>query len=225
MRMTEKQGMLPFGLQYLEYVPNGASASVLEAMPILVFLHGLGEDGYDLNLLKKFGLPMLICGGLEVPYRVFCPQCPEGVAWNLIQIAELIKAQSKGIPSTVFLTGFSKGATATWKFAARFRNLLTGVIPVAGRWELEDAAQVATVPVLAIHGAMDERPSPAPMVDTITQLGGNAQIWVLEKQGHFICDSVYADQRLYDWVNATSLLREARPTHEGLATEATPSAA
>ena len=200
--MIERCGECLSGLKYLEYTPNGLNTSTSQPMPILVFLHGSGEDGEDRDLLKRWGLPELINDGLQIPYHVLCPQCPKNVAWNLEQVAELIKEQSKEEQSFVFVTGFSKGATAAWKFAAQFTNLLAGVIPVAGRWELADAARIMTIPVLAVHGARDDRPSPAPMVDAITQNGGHAWLWELESEGHFISDIVYADPRLYQWLTS-----------------------
>ena len=214
MNMIERRGACPSGLKYLEYTPKGTNASALQSTPKLVFLHGLGEDGEDLDLLKQWGLPKLIDAGLQVPYHVLCPQCPENVAWNLEQVAKLIELQSKGKQSCVFLTGFSKGATAAWKFAAEFANLLAGVVPVAGRWELADAERMMTISVLAVHGARDERPSPAPVVDAINQNGGHARLWALENEGHFISDIVYADPRLYNWLASETLLSEVKRSHE-----------
>ena len=198
--MIEHRKVSPSGLGYLEYALAETALSSAQVAPTLIFLHGLGEHGQDLDRLKAWGLPKLISEGLQVPYHVLCPQCPEGEDWNLEQIAELIETRPHGEQSPVFLTGYSRGATTAWKFAAWFGHLLAGVIPVAGRWDLADTARLADVPVLAVHGALDERPSPAPVVEAIAQRGGDAQLWLLEGQGHFISDRVYADPALYEWI-------------------------
>jgi predicted peptidase len=47
-----------------------------ESWPLLVFLHGSGERGDDLELVKTHGPPKLIAQGKEFPFIVVSPQCP-----------------------------------------------------------------------------------------------------------------------------------------------------
>ena len=198
--MTEFRRVLASGLEYLEFLRSAPSGA--RDVPTLVFLHGLGEHGRDLDRLKAWGLPKLLGAGLHIPYRVLCPQCAEGTDWDLGQLADFVEEGRQSASSPVFLTGYSRGATAAWKFAARFGHLLAGVIPVAGRWDLADAERLAIVPVLAIHGELDERPSPAPLVEAIIRCGGEARLWLLEGQGHFVSDFVYGDRTVYDWMES-----------------------
>ena len=41
-------------LKYLLYPPEGEAQT---AYPLIIFLHGIGERGDDLELVKKWGLP------------------------------------------------------------------------------------------------------------------------------------------------------------------------
>ena len=44
--------------------------------PLVLFLHGAGERGDNLDLIKKHGLPRLIAEGKKFPFIVVSPQCP-----------------------------------------------------------------------------------------------------------------------------------------------------
>ena len=48
-----------------------------EAWPLVLFLHGAGERGDNLDLVKKHGPPKLIEEGKPFPFVVVSPQCPE----------------------------------------------------------------------------------------------------------------------------------------------------
>src|ERR1041384_5689036 len=45
---------------YLRYLPKGYDADPRQRWPLLLFLHGLGERGRNLPLIKRQGLPKLI---------------------------------------------------------------------------------------------------------------------------------------------------------------------
>ena len=46
--------------------------------PLVLFLHGAGERGADLEQVRKHGPPRLIAEGRAFPFILVSPQCPEG---------------------------------------------------------------------------------------------------------------------------------------------------
>ncbi len=58
--------------------------------PLLLFLHGGGERGSDLDLLTATALPKHIEEGLQLPFVTVCPQCPEGEWWDPQLLAVLL---------------------------------------------------------------------------------------------------------------------------------------
>ena len=67
-------------LQFLFYPPKGETQS---AYPLIIFLHGIGERGDDLELVKKWGLPRLAAAGeITLPAYIAAPQCPADVRWE-----------------------------------------------------------------------------------------------------------------------------------------------
>jgi poly(3-hydroxybutyrate) depolymerase len=61
-------------LDYLLYLPKDYAQK--ESWPLLLFLHGAGERGSDLEKVKIHGPPKLIAAGKEFPVIVVSPQCP-----------------------------------------------------------------------------------------------------------------------------------------------------
>src|SRR5580692_212810 len=59
--------------KYLLYLPEDYEKQA--SWPLLLFLHGPGERGDDLQLIKKHGPPKLIEAGRKYPFIVVSPQC------------------------------------------------------------------------------------------------------------------------------------------------------
>jgi len=59
-------------MKYLLYLPKEYEQKT--PCPVLLFLHGSGERGDDLSLVKKHGPPKLIEAGQQFPFIVVSPQ-------------------------------------------------------------------------------------------------------------------------------------------------------
>ena len=46
--------------------------------PLVVFLHGYGESGDDLEMVRNTGLAKLVAEGKQFPFVLVSPQCPAG---------------------------------------------------------------------------------------------------------------------------------------------------
>ena len=46
------------------------------------YLHGYGEIGNDLEMVKQNGPPQLVAEGKQFPFVVVSPQCPSGFYWR-----------------------------------------------------------------------------------------------------------------------------------------------
>ena len=93
-------------MQYLIAVPQEEPA--IEGWPLMLFLHGLGECGSDINLVKRHGPPKRIENEKRFPFVVVSPQCPrnvrEEVVGRLGDLPRLWMKLSKAMIST--RTGF-----------------------------------------------------------------------------------------------------------------------
>jgi predicted peptidase len=78
---------------YLLYLPKDYEKQ--ESWPLLLFLHGSGERGDDLELVKKHGPPKLIAEGKDFPFIAVSPQCPKERRWEPIELVALLDDISK----------------------------------------------------------------------------------------------------------------------------------
>ena len=105
-------------LKYLIYLPKDYDQK--EAWPVLLFLHGIGERGDNLDLVKKHGPPKLIAGGKQFPFIVVSPQCPNGHWWETVELTALLDEIAKKYKvdqDRIYLTGLSMGGFGTWALA------------------------------------------------------------------------------------------------------------
>src|SRR5215472_16618565 len=67
-------------LKYLLYLPAGYDPKADKGWPLVLFLHGAGESGKDLDKVKIHGPPKLVAQGKEFPFVLVSPQSP-GFGW------------------------------------------------------------------------------------------------------------------------------------------------
>src|SRR5262245_53636949 len=72
-KQFEKEVTIKVRLDYLLYLPKEYDKEN-KSWPLLLFLHGGGETGKDIEKVKKHGPPKLIEAGKEFPFIVVSPQ-------------------------------------------------------------------------------------------------------------------------------------------------------
>lgn len=88
-----------------------------ESWPLILFLHGMGERGTDLNLIKHYGIPRTAADDQSFPFITVSPQCPGDSYWTeeTDTLKELITQcilSLKVDPARVYVTGLSMGEQA-----------------------------------------------------------------------------------------------------------------
>jgi len=143
--MKEKQdASKKANLRYLLHVPDEAPPA--DGYPLLLFLHGKGERGEDLALVKRHGPAKLAAdGSREFPFVILSPQCPVSTSWitRVADVAALVRetVDRHGIdPDRIYGTGSSLGAAGIWALLEADPNLFTATVLVS---PYGDAAKVA----------------------------------------------------------------------------------
>lgn len=198
-------------LPYLLYQPEGFG-STEQRWPLLVFLHGSGERGPDLDKVKVHGPPRRIAEGHEFGFVVLSPQCPERDYWTneapiaaLEQLIEQIASDPRIDDERIYVTGMSMGGFATWKLAARNPHRFAAIVPVCGGGDPESAASFAHLPVWAFHGAKDDVVPwmrSQEMIDALHAAGAQPRFTVYPESGHDSWTETYANPDLYSWLLA-----------------------
>jgi predicted peptidase len=200
-------------LSYLLYLPKDYQRQ--ESWPLLLFLHGSGERGDDLELVKVHGPPKLIAAGQDFPFIVVSPQCRQDRRWEPIELVALLDdlgGKYKVDPDRIYVTGLSMGGFGTWELAAFAPHRLAAIAPICGGGEKYWARQFAHLPVWAFHGAKDtgvplERSQS--MVDELKKRGGQPRLTIYPEAEHDSWTETYDNPELYKW-----LLEQRRSNEE-----------
>lgn len=189
------------GYRYLFHVPKGKAN---EKKPLLVFLHGSGERGDKLSLVKKHGPPKIV-ESKDLPFIVVSPQCPKGTGWNAKILVGLIDhvAKNKPVdPDRIYLTGLSMGGFGTWVTAAAHPKKFAAIAPICGGGNIENAKKYGKLPIWNFHGEKD-RAVPVrksrELVDAVKKTGGNVKYTEYPGVGHDSWTRTYENPKLYEW--------------------------
>ena len=139
-------------LDYLLYLPEKRPG---EKPPLLLFLHGAGERGNDLALVKQHGPPKRIEEGAELPFIVVAPQCSGNEWWGsdpLVALLDEILAQHEVDHRRIYVTGLSMGGYGTWALANACPGRLAAIAPICGPFIYIDFPRLAGTPVWCFHG-------------------------------------------------------------------------
>ena len=191
-------------MKYLLYLPKDYDQKA--AWPLVLFLHGSGEHGDDLELVKQQGLPKLIEAGQQFPFIVVSPQCPNGESWELFELMALlddIGEKYKVDQDRIYLTGLSMGGFGTWALAAHAPNRFAAIAPICGGGDPSRTKRIAHIPAWVFHGAKDREVSVAmsqKMVEALKKNGGNVKFTIYPKAGHDAWTETYANPQLYEWL-------------------------
>jgi predicted peptidase len=206
-QMLEKQITKKVSLRYLLYLPKGYGEEKDQKWPLMLFLHGAGERGNDLNLVKKHGPPKLIDQGKEFPFLIVSPQCPSESWWTeqldaLTALLDDVQSKYAVDPDRVYLTGLSMGGFGTWALACRHPERFAAIAPICGGGEWFLTPRLKNVPTWVFHGAQDPvvplRES-TEMVEALKKAGGDVQLTVYPEAQHDSWTETYNNPKLYEW--------------------------
>lgn len=196
--------------EYLAYVPASYNTSPDKLWPLIIFLHGAGEIGTDINKVKKHGLPKELARGEDLDFIVISPQCNSGGWWRTAVLENFltqILLKYNCNPKQIYLTGLSMGGIETWNWAIQDPDLFAAIIPVSATGNPETVGVLRETPVWVFHGDQDQTVPYAgdkAMVDALQQAGGNVKFTTL-KGKHDVWDKVYQDRDLFLWLKKHQL--------------------
>lgn len=203
-------------INYLLYLPPDYTAH--SKWPLVVFLHGGGERGQDLSLVRHAGLPRLIAQGQDFNFILLSPQCPERIGWPPKLIVELIEYISNSLSvdrDRVYLTGYSLGGAGTWMTAIHDPNRFAAIAPLCGRGDVDQAERLKDMPIWAFHGNKDNVVPFAvsqAMVDAVRKCDGQVKFTVYPDAGHGISEMTYQNRQFYEWLLAQQRSQQRKGT-------------
>jgi predicted peptidase len=196
------RGAVDGGYPYLACLPTPAA----EPWALVLFLHGSGERGSDLDRVLQQGLPQKVEAGARFPFLLVAPQCPAGATWTLRRLDAVLahaRAQWPVASDRIYVTGLSMGGAATWSFAARHPDLLAAIVPVCGGGNPRFARRLRHLPVWTFHGEDDDA---MPIADTramvaeLERWDAPVRFTPYANMGHDVWTQTYDLPELYAWL-------------------------
>ncbi|MDO1446353.1 prolyl oligopeptidase family serine peptidase [Rhodocytophaga aerolata] len=198
--------MHTFSYPYALYYPPGFSDQLQRKWPLILFLHGAGERGHDMEKVKAQGLPAYL-QHKDIPFLVAYPQCPAGQYWSVEKLSNwlqevLEKLDERVDEKRIYLTGISMGGYGTWRWAAAAPDKFAAIAPICGGGDPALAVQIKDVPIWAFHGEKDyivPLSETAKMVEAVEKLGGHVTFTRYPDAAHDSWTETYHNPLLYDW--------------------------
>ena len=205
-------------LDYLLSLPQGYDDDKEKSWPLILFLHGAGERGDDVNLVAKHGPPKLIAAGKDIPAIVVSPQCPTDQWWtdHLEALTALLDETARKYrvdPDRVYVTGLSMGGYGTWALLARdTERRFAAAIPICGGGNRMGLLRAVELPIWAFHGDAD----PVVPLDETTRLveslqkrgSKNVKLTVYPGVEHDSWTQTYDDPAVWEWLFAQKRPRD-----------------
>ena len=202
--------LVNYNANYLLYLPEDYERSS-KKWPLVLFLHGSGERGSDIELVKRNGPPKLVEEGKKFPFILVSPQCPERTSWDnkmLITLLEEIESKYNVDKNREYLTGLSMGGHATWSLAIQYPERFAAIIPVCASGYPQDVYVLKDVPVWVFHGQKDDIVpiiEGQKMVNALGREGGSVKFTIYPEAGHDAWTETYNNSEIYKWLLSHSL--------------------
>jgi predicted peptidase len=208
MNKSKQQGKVidvNVSLKYLLYLPPGYDEKG-KPWPLIIFLHGRGQRGNDLEKVKVNGIPEMIENKKYFPFVIISPQCPEKANWVdcamlLKTMIDCIKSKYNVDASRIYLTGISMGGFGTWYMAERYPEEFAAIAPICGGGDPKFAKDL-NMAIWVFHGAKDNAvpiQRSQEMVDAVKAAGGDVKFTIYPELGHDCWNAAYENEELYKW--------------------------
>jgi predicted peptidase len=186
------------------YIPK----NIKDKKPLIIFLHGDGEKGTDIEKVKIHG-PFKYLKTHQLDAYVLAPQCRENQLWDAEIIYRLIlKIQKENNidPNRIYLTGLSSGGWATWNLALAHPDMFAAIVPISSFVDLidmDDICKIKAIPTRIYHGLLDD----VVPLDYASAIYKNLKICnpditltIFDDAGHDCWTRVYDNSETYNWL-------------------------
>jgi predicted peptidase len=191
--------------RYLTFLPKSYKTKG-PGVPLILFLHGSGERGTDIEKVKAWGPPALAEKDADFPFMVVSPQLEEGEAWHALAlkgVLDQVLARYNVDRRRVYLTGLSLGGYGAWDLASRYPDYFAAVAPICGGGLARMVNSMRRVPTWVFHGKLDDavpEEESARMVAALQAAGGDVRYTVLPEGGHVDAwVHAYEKAGLFEW--------------------------
>lgn len=216
-------------LSYLLQTPAGRAPE--NGWPLLLFLHGYGECGDEIDKVKKHGPPKLVSQFEQLTNCVIVsPQCPRDSWWRVGALKALVEEVAEkhgGIDQQrLYVSGLSMGGYGTWSLISHYPDYFAAAIPICGggdpfrlpknrpptkigirnEFRPDGLKKADSLPIWTFHGTDD---GSVPIIETqrlvslLREAGSSVRLTSYAGAGHVNAwQRAYGDARVWEWLFA-----------------------
>ena len=197
-------------LKYIVSVPDDYKPE--EKLPMIVFLHGAGERGENLELVKVHGVLKHFEGGKcklfpELRTIVLAPQCPDGTMWQnqvplVMELIDRVAKEYNADPDRISITGLSMGGFGSYALATQYPDYFSALAMVCGGGPQWHSASLTKMAVRLYHGVVDSLvpvENSVSICHTLQLFGGHPELILYENYDHNSWDPAY-ESDLIKWL-------------------------
>ena len=194
-------------INYIVYFPEDRKKN----MPLLLFLHGIGERGDNIQNVEKYAL-LKYMNRFDIPYIVVAPQCRANHFWDyhlrdVEKVLEEVYREYHYDKNRVCILGSSMGAFGAFNYIMSRPDLFKGIVSVSGGIMLpiqETLLPLKEKAILLYHGSDDEVIEVEESISAYQKLqeigAKNVELKIIEKDNHFLTSHAFKDEYLYEWL-------------------------
>jgi predicted peptidase len=209
-------------MRYLLFEP--ADYDRRRKYPLVLWLHGGGSRGEDLDLIlahgDKHGPLFLARPDQQKNYPAFvvAPQCPAGRFWAdagadkpseemrlVLELLDRLRAEHSIDERRLYVLGISMGGYAAWDIITRRPGMFAAAVPICGGGAESRAGLMTGTAVWAFHGDRDEAVNVSEsrrMVAALKKAGAAPRYTEYEGVGHNSWERAFAEPDLLPWLFA-----------------------
>lgn len=205
----------------------------LKKKPLVIWLHGKGERGYDnQRQVGKFVRALAdTTQAAGMGAYIWIPQCPPTSYWSsydktvpihktsaevpriqelMMDVLHILKMTKPIDPQRIYVVGISMGGFGAWDFAARYPNQLAGMIAICGGGDPSKVGKMRNLPVWAFHGNADQvvpyRFTQTVMAELLeAQPVGYSKFSTLNGVGHNAWEYAFSEPGIWRWLFSHTL--------------------
>jgi len=197
-------------LKYYLYYPEDYFSSEEKEFGLLLFLHGGGESGGNVEEIKDSGPPKMLVEGKQFPFLILAPQNSHAKKWwntdAVVQLLDSVVNSNRVDKNRIYLTGLSRGGSASWELATQYPKKFAAMAVVCGMTPLPYAHWIdKNMPIWVFHGEEDEIihvEESDKMVEKLREMGRDVRYTRYKGVGHNAWGRAYTTDSLYTWLAA-----------------------
>lgn len=192
-------------IRYIIRYPEGYKEG--EKYPVIIYLHGAGGRGDDINVLKKHTFFSITAEHKDFPFVCVTPLCYANTWFDIFEklqnFAQHISESEFCDASRLYLMGASMGGYTTWQLGMSRPDLFAAIVPICGGGMNWNVGRLVNVPVWAFHGEVDQAVylcESEMMVNRLKDWGASPKLTVYPGVAHNAWEPTFRNPEVFEWL-------------------------